>query len=246
MTALKGMLVLGALVVCLAQTRAADKDERGFLNRVYKGSDGSEIKYVVFIPYDYKGDKPYPVILFLHGRGETGSDGERQVKVGLGPAIKKQEKSFGFIAIFPQAQKPSWRADSEDGKRAVAILDEVAKQYKVDPRRVYLTGLSMGGSGTWSLAAKYPEKWAAIVPICGWGDPNTASKVKDIPCWCFHGDADKAVGVEKSRHMVNALKEAGGKPKYTEYPGVGHNSWDKAYATAELYDWLHAQELPRR
>jgi predicted peptidase len=152
------------------------------------------------------------------------------------------EKDFKFIAIFPQSQKRTWRADSDDGKRALAILDEVQKEYKVDPKRVYLTGLSMGGFGTWSLAAKYPERGGAMVPICGGGDPATAKVIKDIPCWCFHGDADPAVKVDQSRKMIAALKEAGASPKYDEYPGVGHNSWDKAYATKELYDWLLMQK----
>ena len=97
------------------------------------------------------------------------------------------------------------------------------KEYKIDDKRIYLTGLSMGGFGTWSLAAKYPDRWAAIVPFCGGGDPAKAKEIKDIPCWCFHGDADQAVPVRASREMVEALKAAGGKPKYTEYPGVGHN-----------------------
>jgi predicted peptidase len=227
----------------MARAQAADKQEHGFLERVYKDSAGVEAKYVVFIPQDYKGDKAYPLILFLHGRGETGTDGQKQVKQGIGNAIKKQEKSFGFITVFPQAHSPNWKADSSDGKRAMAILDEVMSQYKVNPKRVYLTGLSMGGYGTWSFALQYPDRWAAIVPICGGGDPAQAAKIKHIPCWCFHGDEDKAVNVTKSRLMIDALKEAGGNPKYTEYPGVGHNSWDKAYATAELYDWLLQQQL---
>jgi predicted peptidase len=214
----------------------------GFLSKLYKGPEG-EGKYVVYVPKSYKGDKEFPLILFLHGSGETGTDGEKQAKVGLGPAIKKEEKSFPFIAIFPQSQKRNWGADSEDGKRALAILAEVQKEYKTDTKCVYLTGLSMGGFGTWSMALKYPEKWAAIVPICGGGDPKQAAKIKDIPCWCFHGDADKAVNVEQSQKMIAALKEAGGMPKYTEYPGVPHNSWDKAYATKELYEWLLMQKL---
>ena len=96
----------------------------------------------------------------------------------------------------------------------------------------------MGGFGTWSLAAKYPDRWAAIVPICGGGNPASAEKFKDIPCWCFHGEADPTVNIEKDKQMVDALKAAGGKPKFTTYPGVGHNSWDKAYGTPELYHWL--------
>jgi predicted peptidase len=134
-------------------------------------------------------------------------------------------------------------ADSPDAQRALSILAEVQKSYKVDPKRIYLTGLSMGGFGTWSLATKYPDRWAAIVPICGRGDPKQAEKIKDLPCWCFHGDADPVVKVEGSRAMIKALKAAGGKPKYDEYPGVGHNSWDRAYGNEELYKWFLAQKL---
>jgi predicted peptidase len=196
---------------------------------------------VLFVPHDYKPDKAYPLILFLHGAGETGSDGKKQVNVGLGPAVRKQEKTFPCLVIFPQSQKRTWRADTGDAKRALDILAEIEKEYNIDSKRVYLTGLSMGGYGTWSLATSQPEKWAAIVPICGGGDPKSADKIKDIPCWCFHGDKDNAVPVARSRQMIEALKKAGAKPKYTEYPGVGHNSWDKAYGTKELYVWLLEQ-----
>ena len=101
----------------------------------------------------------------------------------------------------------------------------------------------MGGFGTWSFAAAYPDKWAAIVPICGGGNPSAAEKIKHIPCWCFHGDADTSVPVKRSRDMIEALRKAGAEPKYTEYPNVGHNSWDRAYATKELYTWLLEQKL---
>jgi predicted peptidase len=181
------------------------------------------------------------LILFLHGSGETGTDGKKQAQTGLGSAIKKHEKTFPFIAIFPQSQKRTWKADSEDGLRAMAILDVVQKEYKVDPKRVYLTGLSMGGMGTWSFAAKYPEKWAAMVPICGPGEVGTAAAIKDIPCWCFWGDKDGFANTSMPK-MVKALEDAGGKPKQTVYPGVGHNSWDNAYGTKELYEWLLEQK----
>ena len=118
----------------------------------------------------------------------------------------------------------------------------VSGQRKADEKRQYLTGLSMGGYGTWSFAAANPDRWAAIAPICGGGNPDIAKKIKDIPCWNFHGDADKSVNVEQSRKLIAALKEAGGNPIYTEYPGVGHNSWDKAYGTDELYKWLLEQK----
>jgi predicted peptidase len=222
-------------------------DQRGFLNRVFKDSEGKEHKYVVFVPHDYKvndaADKRWPVILFLHGAGERGDDGELQAKVGLAPAIRKREKEFPFIAVFPQCDKNSfWRAEAPDGERAMAILAEVEKEYKTDRDRVHLTGLSMGGMGTWSLAMKHPDRFAALVPICGRGDNAQAEKIAKLPIWCFHGDADKAVAVEGSRSMIAAIKEAGGSPKYTEYPGVGHNSWDAAYGTDELYTWLLQQK----
>ena len=224
------------VLTVLGQAIHADDKKVGFQDREYK-----EAKYVLFVPDDYTGDKEVPLILFLHGRGESGSDGKKQATVGLGNAIKKNEKTFPFIAIFPQSQKASWKADSEDGLRAIAILEEIQKEYKVDPKRIVLTGLSMGGAGTWSHAAKYPDRWSAMVPICGSGDTLTAATIKDIPCWCFWGDQDASVSASMPK-MIKAVEEAGGKPKFTEYPGVGHNSWDKAYGTPELFTWMLEQK----
>jgi predicted peptidase len=224
-----------------------DMPKTGFVNKTFKNADGTTSPYVVFVPKDYDGKKEYPVILFLHGAGETKQpdakkDGKKPVEVGIGPAIKKREKTFPFIVVIPRAEGFGWGATTANAKRALAMLDEVMKEYKVDPKRQYLTGLSMGGMGTWSVAMAHPDRLAAIVPICGRGDTKMASKIKDLPCWCFHGDADTAVKVEGSRDMIAAIKKAGGNPKYTEYPGVGHNSWDKAYGTDELYTWLLEQK----
>ena len=232
------------LAIAALGVRASELNENyGFLNRAHKDSEGNEYKYVVFVPHDYKPDKAWPVILFLHGAGERGDDGELQAKVGLAPAIRKREKEFPFIAVFPQCAKNGfWRAESPDGQRAMAILAEVEKEFKTDHNRVYLTGLSLGGMGTWSIGMKYPDRFAALVPVCGSGDTSRAAKLAKLPIWCFHGDDDKAVNVEGSRSMIAAIKEAGGNPKYTEYPGVGHNSWDAAYGTAELYTWLLEQK----
>jgi predicted peptidase len=225
----------------------AAEENHGFLNRVHKDSNGNESKYVVFVPRDYKADdtsdKRWPVIVFLHGAGERGDDGQKQVTVGLGPAIRRREAQFPFIAVFPQClPNGRWQADSPDGERAMAILAEVEKEYKTDADRVYLTGLSLGGMGTWSLSMKYPDRFAALVPICGRGDTGQAAKIAKLPIWCFHGDADRAVTVEGSRSMIAAIKEAGGSPRYSEFPYVGHNSWDPAYATVELYSWLLEQK----
>jgi predicted peptidase len=225
--------------------RAGSDPQRptGFLDRVYRAPDGSEAKYVVFIPRDYDGGKAFPLILFLHGSGAIGTDGRSHVQGGLAKAIRDREATFRFIAVFPQAHFGGWEAGSKDGQRALAILDEVQKRFRVDRTRVYLTGLSMGGEGTWSLAAAHPGRWAAIVPICGGGDPKVAPKIKDIPCWCFHGDADRVIPVKLSRVMVRALRQAGGQPLYHEYPGVDHNCWERAYATPDLYEWLLEQRL---
>ena len=208
---------------------------------MYKGPDGKDVQYVLFVPHDYKGNTAYPVILFLHGSGETKGGTKMPVEVGIGPAIKDQEKTFPFITVIPQSQNRTWKADSDDGKMALAMLDAVLKEYKTDPQRIYLTGLSMGGAGTWSLAAKHPEKWAAIVPICGGGDLASAAVIKDLPCWCFWGDKDAAAVAAMSK-MIDALKTAGGTPKFSIYPDIGHNSWDKAYSTKELYEWLLMQK----
>jgi predicted peptidase len=255
-SALTGLLLLSPI------PGKADETATGFVNRLYKGADGTEAKYVVFVPHDYRGDRPYPLILFLHGAGEWGTDGKRQLTVGLGPAVKKREKTFPFLVVFPQSQKKTWPINRQErrqiddilatwsdqdaeGRRALAMLAEIVKDYRVDPERIYLTGVSMGGFGTWSLAASHPDRWAAIVPICGGGDPHAAGKIARLPCWCFHGDADDAVPVDRSREMMKALWEAGGHPNYTEYAGVGHNSWDKAYNTADLHDWLLKHRLKK-
>ncbi len=231
-------------LVALPASLLAQSPEKGFLTKTFKNADGSTSDYVLFLPHDYDGTKEYPVILFLHGSGETKGDrsGKMPVEVGLGPYVKKAEKTFNAFVVIPQSEKRTWMADSEDGKRAIAMLDEVCKTYKIDESRQYLTGLSMGGYGTWSLAAAYPERWACFAPICGGGDVIHAEKIKSIPCWCWHGDQDTAVKVERSRVMIEAIKKAGGTPRYTELAHVSHNSWDSAYATPELLQWMLKQK----
>src|SRR5947209_7823898 len=156
MKTLKWAVLPACLLVATALTpaRADDTAKTGFQTLTYKDSDGKEVKYVLFVPLDYKGDKPFPLILFLHGAGETydGKNEGKQAKVGIGPAVEKQEKTFPAFVLMPQAQKrnPGWRADGEDAQRALDILKAVQKDYKIDDKRLYLTGLSMGGYGTWS------------------------------------------------------------------------------------------------
>ncbi len=220
----------------------------GFCNKVFREADGSEAKYVVFVPRDYTGDKSVPAILFLHGAGRRGTDGRSQTIGGLANAIRETNENFPFLVIFPQARHDEgWTPESAGGKRALAILKQVQSEFRIDPDRITLTGVSMGGQGTWSLAAAEPGRWAAIVPICHGWKPNQAACLKDLACWCFHGDADEVIPASQSREMVRSIQEAGGKPLYREFIGVDHNHCaDHAYAMPELYEWLLLQNRARR
>jgi predicted peptidase len=231
----------------LAAVAPAADTKAGFVTKTHKNADGTTSEYVVFVPHTYDGTKEFPVILFLHGAGETKGGQKMPVEQGIGPHIKRNEKAFPAFVVIPQSEKRTWQADSDDGKRAMAVLDATMKEYKIDATRQYLTGLSMGGYGTWSHAAAYADRWACFAPVCGGvrtaADVTaTAEKVKDIPCWCWHGDQDTAVKVEKSRELIEAMKKAGAKPRYTELAYVGHNSWDAAYATPELTEWMMKQK----
>ncbi len=218
----------------------------GFITQVLTNpATGGETPYSVFVPHHYDARQPYPLIVFLHGTGETGADGVTPTMVGLGPAVRQREHTFPFICVFPQSQRGSWEAGYSDANRAIAIIDQVQANFNIDSACLHLTGIGMGGYGTWSLAFRYPERWASIVPIAGGGRPSLAGTIKDIPCWCFHGENDEVISVEESRAMIRALREAGGHPRYTEYPGVGHNCWDLAYGQDELYEWMLGQTLRR-
>jgi len=231
----------------LAHSAEASQDERGFANRVFQ-DDSGEHKYVVFVPHDYTPDKQWPVILFLHTAADRGTDGRAQIETGLAPAIRAREKTFPFIAVFPQCEdrgapaRGGWLPQTADGKRALAMLAEVEKSYRTDKDRVFLTGISMGGFGAWANAVADPDRWAAVVPISGGGDEAAAAKIAHLPTWCFHGAEDRIVPTDESRQMIAAVRKAGGKPRYTEYSGAGHNVWDTAYGSDELWAWLLAQK----
>lgn len=243
----KSTVVVFALVFvfnrCDTLWSQTTKTQTGFLHKTFEDKAGTH-KYVLFIPHSYTPQKKWPVILFLHGAGERGIDGLKQAKVGLGPAIQKRKSTFPFIVVFPQSEDtkgpilPAWQFESPQAKRALKILKTVEKAYSIDPSKRILTGLSMGGYGAWSVAAATPEKWSAVVPICGGGDPKTAGKLKSLPIWAFHGAEDKVVLPAESRKMIAAIKNAGGNPHLTIVPGVGHNVWNNAYANETLYRWM--------
>jgi len=224
-----------ALAVAAAALIGAKPEDTGFLNKTIEW-EGAPVKYVVYVPKQYNPEKPHPTILFLHGAGERGDDGVNQTKVGLGAAIRKAEDKWNYIVIFPQVPKDKWFPAIE--KLVLAMIDKTKMEYKVDEKRLYITGLSMGGMGTWFFTCKYPDLFAAAAPICGRGNPADAPKIKDLPIWNFHGDKDNAVPIKGSQDMIDAIKAAGGNPKFTIYPGVGHNSWDKAYQEENLNEWF--------
>jgi len=206
-------------------------------------TDHGPYKYTVYVPEGYDPAKTYPAILFLHGAGERGEDGRITSQVGLGPAIVQRPGGVQAIVLFPQARK-TWQADSDDAGAALKALEAASSDYKIDPDRVIVTGLSMGGMGSWSLAAKHPGKFAAVVPICGPGKIEDVSTYKALPIRGYVGDADSERLHLGMRNLIQALRDAGAQPGYTEYRGVGHNSWDRAYNDHELLDWMLAQRRP--
>ncbi len=213
--------------------------EPGFHLRTVKTQAG-ERKYSVYVPEGYDGTKTFPVVLFLHGAGERGEDGIVPAQVGIGPAILNRPGGLQAIVVFPQARR-TWAAGSDDSAAAVQALGAVMADYKTDPRRVVLTGLSMGGRGSWDLAMAQPAQFAAVVPICGPGSAENAGRLKALPVWAFCGDADRDQTVLNMRSMVETLKREGATARLTEYRGVGHNSWDRAYNDPALLDWMLAQ-----
>ena len=202
----------------------------------------------------------YPVVLFLHGAGERGDDNERQLKyLPEWLAEPEMRERYPCFVVAPQCREDSRWVDvswadgastpqasqmTVDLAAAVMALDEVLALLAADPNRVYLTGLSMGGFGTWDLAARTPERFAALLPICGGGDETTAPQLARLPIWCFHGAADTVVLPARSRAMIAAIRAAGGAAAYTELAGVGHDAWTPAYRDPDVLDWLFRQRRP--
>ncbi len=197
--------------------------------------------YLVHLPSGYAADKKktWPMILFLHGAGSVGDNIDRVKRNGLPQLLESSAKTPAreFIVISPQTGERRWSASSLD-----ALLTHVLKKYKVDKQRVYLTGLSLGGYGTWSLASRFPERFAAIVPICGGGSQAQMEQLKNTPVWVFHGAKDETVSIKESERLVEALKTVDGNVKFTVYPEAGHDAWTETYNNPNLYQWLLQQK----
>lgn len=219
---------------------------------------GETFPYRLLQPAKIEPGKKYPVVLFLHGAGERGDDNVSQLKYF--PQMMAQpeyRKKYPCFIVAPQCRRGKmwvnldWSSrqsipmeePTEDMAAAIAALEQTIEEHPVDKNRIYLTGLSMGGYGSWDLATRQPERFAAVVPICGGGDESQAAKLKEIPIWAWHGDKDNAVPVERSRQMIEAIQKSGGEPKYTELEGVGHNSWTPAYEAEDgVVPWMFEQK----
>ena len=246
-------------------TDDAAKDPRRelFEERTVSDGQGNSLPYRLLLPanYDPNGRQRYPVVLFLHGAGERGSDNQAQLRHGaLEFATAERREKYPCYVIVPQCPKDQkwvdvdWDTPADQpiifpeapgiplhlAHRAVI---ELTAEERVDRARIYVTGLSMGGYGTWAAVAYYPDQFSAAIPICGGGDTRLAERYQSIPIWAFHGSDDQAVPVSRSREMIAALTAAGTQPepKYTEYPGVGHNSWTRTYANDQIYEWMFKQ-----
>ncbi|HVS14914.1 MAG TPA: prolyl oligopeptidase family serine peptidase [Thermoanaerobaculia bacterium] len=203
------------------------------------------LDYLLALPTGYSAEgEPWPLILFLHGAGERGDDLEK-VKIHGPPKLIEAGKEIPAIVVSPQCPQESWWTDHLDALEA--LLDDLAGRLHVDLDRVYVTGISMGGYGTWALAASQPERFAAAAPICGGGSGvGTAVRVRELPVWAFHGDADSVVPLEESQRIVDAIERFGGtRAKLTVYPGVGHDSWTRTYEDPAFWEWLLAQRRGR-
>lgn len=240
-----------ALAACSSTAAKPEHRARGEFVAREITVEGRSHRYRVFVPRPSADGAPPPVILFLHGAGERGDDNQRQTGIGLGPYARAHAQDFPALVVFPQSRENGdWGWDPENAAAAFAALEAATREFDGDRRRTYLTGVSMGGFGTWALARERPDVFAALVPVCGgiardYADApyaEVAERFRDKPVWIFHGAKDDVVSPEYSRRMAQALQQAGARDaRYTEFPDANHNSWDAAYAHAPMWEWLFAQ-----
>ena len=243
--------------------------ETGFLDRSIT-FNGKTYAYQVYVPLSYTPERQWPIIVYLHGNEHQGTDGMRQTNAPISDAIREHREWFPAIVVFPQAQPDTRWSDSSMQDLVLAELDRTISDFHGDTRRIYLTGFSMGGSGSYRIAFHHPNRFAALLIVAGRVQPGPrytpqevqsdrqanafvaapdpftalATIIKVTPVWIFHGDADETIDVEQSRRMAAALKKQGAEVKYFEYPGIDHvNAAVRAYFTPAVYEWLLQQQL---
>jgi predicted peptidase len=238
-------------------TTAADPDNRDrFAAAVFQDTAGNKLPYRLLAPAKLDPAAKYPLVIFLHGAGECGNDNQKQLVHGMNDfASDEIMAKYPALVVAPQCPEGKrwvevdWTLDShqmpaqpsEPLAGVFELIDTLIKSKPIDTKRIYITGLSMGAFGVWDAVQRRPELFAAAAPICGGGDPLLAKQIHFVPVWAFHGDEDSTVKVKRSRAMIEALRGVGEEPKYTEYKGVGHDSWTRTYKDPALYEWLFAQ-----
>ncbi len=260
-------VAIGVLLLFCGRAASAGKDhpprppaqETGFLNR-RMDLHGIQFRFQVYLPEEYRRDdrRHWPIILFLHGRGERGTEGMWQTQIGLPLEVRDHPERWPFIVVMPQCQYPGFWTDPPMLEMAISALDQESREFHADPARTYLTGLSMGGYGAWELAKDYPHRWAAVMIASGgpfwsyaperWHEAATlpaeyARAVGRTPVWLFHGSEDRVVPERESELMYNALKAEGGNVRLWVFEGLHHDSWARAYNEPELPRWLLGQRL---
>jgi predicted peptidase len=238
---------------------SAQKTDSGLVQRAVQ-SNGRTCPFEVFVPPGWNAHKKWPVILFLHGVGHRLNLGESGIAVSVGQRFMSYQNQKEAIVVFPRCYIDEYWTQPNVAAVALQALAAAAREFHGDAKRTYLVGLSMGGFGTWYIASRNPGEFAALVVVCGGirtpeavaipavsSEENpyedTARKLSKVPVWIFHGDKDDTIPVSESRLMASALRALGAKVRFTEYPGVGHNAWDKAFAEPEFFPWLLAQKL---
>jgi predicted peptidase len=230
------------IVIVLSTLFPKSNDKRNIKNIVTDVTIAVELNYLLYLPSDYSDSKKaYPLVLFLHGAGERGED-INLVEIHGIPKLINMGREFPFITIAPQCPSDRWWPDPVFVKALISLIEKTKTQYNVDDSRIYATGLSMGGYGTLEIAIERPDLFSGIIPICGGGDLKKIGRLKDMPVWLFHGDADTVVPVENSTNIYDILKPINDNVKITIYKEVGHDSWTQTYDNNDIYEWLLSQK----
>ncbi|GFE79510.1 hypothetical protein GCM10011487_15100 [Steroidobacter agaridevorans] len=254
-----GMIIIVALFVALVAAPLASfaNDNAildGFVAREYQSAAGVKLPYRLYLPGAAKRDQALPLILFLHGSGGAGTDNRKQVSGGntdgthiwIERAMQERHPAFVLAPQIPETSR--WHSSSDEPLPHVAalleLLGELSSELRIDTGRVYVIGQSRGGYGAWDLIARYPDIFAAAIPLCGGGDTKRILSARDVAVWAFHGAEDTTVPASHSREMVAALRAVNSSVRYTEYPGVGHDVWTRAFRERDLLEWLFAQRRP--